>query len=97
MVIRQLIEVTDPISPTWIEHRVDAAEILLLLAVVREGADVELRREHERDALERLGQLRVADSGLSASSKEACVRGNYAGTDGAVHTFFGCDSVKVAP
>jgi hypothetical protein len=54
--------------------------------------------EKTRDGdLDMVFQFRVADSGLTASSTEACVRGNYAGTDGAVHTFFGCDSVKVAP
>lgn len=38
-------------------------------------------------------QFRVADSGLTAASTEACV----AGTFGTGHRFFGCDAIKIAP
>jgi uncharacterized repeat protein (TIGR01451 family) len=42
-------------------------------------------------------QFRVADSGLTPASTEACVKGTFTGADGAVYQFFGCDSVKVVP
>jgi M6 family metalloprotease-like protein len=47
--------------------------------------------------LDMILQFRVADSGLTPASTEACVKGTFTGADGAVHKFFGCDSVKVAP
>jgi hypothetical protein len=42
-------------------------------------------------------QFRVADSGLTSSSTEACIKGTFTGTDGTMHKFFGCDSVKMSP
>jgi len=54
--------------------------------------------EQTRDGdLDLVLQFRVADSGLTTSSTEVCVRGTFVGTDGASHLFFGCDSVKVEP
>jgi hypothetical protein len=54
--------------------------------------------EKTRDKdLDMVLQFRVADSGLTPASTEACVKGTFTGADGAVHKFFGCDSVKVAP
>ena len=54
--------------------------------------------EKTRDKdLDMVLQFRVADSGLTPASTEACVKGTFTGTDGAVHKFFGCDSVKVSP
>jgi uncharacterized repeat protein (TIGR01451 family) len=42
-------------------------------------------------------QFRVGASGLTPASTEACVRGTFTAPGGAVHEFFGCDSVKVTP
>jgi M6 family metalloprotease-like protein len=54
--------------------------------------------EKTRDKdLDMVLQFRVADSGLTPASTEACVKGTFTGTDGAVHKFFGCDSVKMSP
>jgi photosystem II stability/assembly factor-like uncharacterized protein len=54
--------------------------------------------EKTRDGdLDMVLQFRVADSGLTTSSTEACVKGSFAGAGGAVREFFGCDSVKVSP
>jgi M6 family metalloprotease-like protein len=41
-------------------------------------------------------QFRVADSGLTAASTEACVKGTFTAADGAINSFFGCDSVTVS-
>ena len=43
--------------------------------------------------LDLVGQFRVADSGLTTASTEACV----AGTFGAGYRFIGCDSIKIVP
>jgi len=42
-------------------------------------------------------QFRVADTGLTPASTEACVKGTFTGADGALYKFFGCDSVKLSP
>lgn len=39
----------------------------------------------------------AADSGLDESDDEACVKGRFASADGAIYTFFGCDSIVVRP
>ncbi len=60
--------------------------------------DVLERDEKTRDGdLDMVLQFRVSQSGLTAASTEACVRGAFTGPDGAEHVFIGCDSVRVVP
>jgi len=68
------------------------------------AAAVELEKDsRERDEKTRDGdfdmvlQFRVAGSGLTIASTEACVKGRFTGSGGATYEFFGCDSVKVSP
>jgi hypothetical protein len=41
-------------------------------------------------------QFRVAASGLTAASTQACVKGTFTAADGTLNSFFGCDSVSVS-
>ena len=41
--------------------------------------------------------FRVAASGLTTTSTQACVKGTFTAAGGATYKFFGCDSVKVSP
>ncbi|MGH3858360.1 hypothetical protein [Actinokineospora sp.] len=52
--------------------------------------------ERTRDAdLDLVLHFKPADSGLTLSSKEACLKGRYLAPDGNTYTFLGCDSVRV--
>jgi hypothetical protein len=39
--------------------------------------------------------FKASDSGLSLGDVEACVIGNWTDTGGVVHSFFGCDAVRI--
>lgn len=52
--------------------------------------------ERTRDAdLDLVLHFKPADSGLTLSSTEACLKGRYLAPDGNTYTFLGCDSVRV--
>ncbi len=52
--------------------------------------------EKTRDAdLDMLMHFKPADSGLTKTSTEACVKGKLTAANGSVYTFFGCDAVRV--
>lgn len=41
--------------------------------------------------------FKAADTGIDENTTAACVVGTYSGADGALHRFFGCDSVRIPP
>jgi hypothetical protein len=52
--------------------------------------------DRTRDAdLDLVLHFKPADSGLTLSSTEACLKGRYRAADGNTYTFLGCDSVRV--
>ncbi|GAA1612289.1 hypothetical protein GCM10009789_78180 [Kribbella sancticallisti] len=52
--------------------------------------------ERTRDAdLDLVLHFKPADSGLTLSSTQACLKGRYTAPDGNAYTFLGCDSVRV--
>lgn len=52
--------------------------------------------ERTRDAdLDMVLHFKPAESGLTLSSTEACLKGRYTARDGNTYTFLGCDSVRV--
>ncbi|HVK23791.1 MAG TPA: M12 family metallo-peptidase [Actinokineospora sp.] len=52
--------------------------------------------ERTRDAdLDLVLHFKPADSGLTLSSTQACLKGRYLAPDGNTYTFLGCDSVRV--
>jgi hypothetical protein len=52
--------------------------------------------ERTRDAdLDMILHFKPADSGLTLSSTQACLKGRYTAPDGNAYTFLGCDSVRV--
>lgn len=53
-------------------------------------------RTRDRD-LDLVLHFKPADSGLDVGSTEGCLKGRYRSPQGAIYTFFGCDSVSVTP
>jgi hypothetical protein len=52
--------------------------------------------ERTRDAdLDLLMHFKPANSGLTLTSTESCLKGRYKAPDGNTYTFLGCDSVRV--
>ena len=72
------------------------------------GATARHKRGHFEDSLE-LDEItndgdtdlvlhfRTRDTGILTGDTEACVKGNWIDAAGAVHTFFGCDVIRIVP
>jgi hypothetical protein len=54
--------------------------------------------ERTRDAdLDMVLHFKPADSGLTAGTTEACLKGSFRASDGSTYRFLGCDSVVIRP
>ena len=54
--------------------------------------------ERTRDAdTDLVLHFRPSDSGMTATTTRACLKGTYRTADGNVYTFLGCDTVRIAP
>jgi hypothetical protein len=54
----------------------------------------EVTRDGDRDMVL---HFRAAQSGIALTDSEACVKGKWLDGQGGIHTFFGCDAVRVVP
>jgi hypothetical protein len=58
---------------------------------------LELDERTQDGDLDMVLHFHVQETGISAGHTEACARGHWIDAEGGVHTFFGCDAVRIPP